>query len=427
MEDQAIEVKIDKSNFWRNEGLYGSIGFLIWPFGIAMEAFRQWRRPWSKNIFWLFCVFFGFTFIIDEEGGSDSDRYAQEFVAVAHSDVSFSELLNTFYDSDSDNIDIVSPLITYLVSRISDNPSVLFSVFGLLFGFFYSRNVWYVLERIDGKLTGNVILFILTFVLLNPIWYINSFRFYFAAQILLFGALPYLLEGRKRSLIWCGFTILVHFSFLFPTAILGVFLITKNRLNIYLVFFIITSFINEINLEWVQSTLSFLPDLFFAKVLTYADPDYAESRGRIVEELPWFITYSRIGLKWINYVIVLSVFLIGKKMLLERKDLTTLLCFSLLLFGFANIFSLIPSGSRFITVANTFMFPFFIMFFTAFPKIGNLFFIKVFSTPLLILFCLLAIRIGMDHFSAMTILGNPISVALYSDPIPLISEIKRIF
>lgn len=401
--------------------------YLIWPLLGLYVAFSDYKQDWSKNIFWLFCIFFGLTFIIAEEGGADSDRYARLFIYYAHFDLDLKELWGSFYAEGSGYVDIISPLIIYLVSRITDNPSILFAVFGLIFGYFYSRNIWYVLGRVNGKLTGIVLLYFLTFALLNPIWNINGFRFNAAAQIFLFGTLPYLLGGKSKSLIWSVASIFVHFSFLFPVAILGLFYLLKNRLNIYLLFFVLSAFIKEIDLQWVQSSLLFLPDVLFSKVLTYANPEYAEGRRIMYEELPWFITYSSIGLRWVSYIIVLSIFLFGRKMLKERCDMTTLLCFSLLLFGFANIFSLVPIGGRFLVVTYTFMFAFFIIYFAAFPKVGDMLIIKALSIPLLLLFCIVAIRIGMDYFGLTTILGNPFSAALYSDPVPLITAIKRLF
>jgi len=105
----------------------------------------------------------------------------------------------------------------------------------------------------------------------------------------------------------------------------------------------------------------------------------------------------------------------------------TLFCYSLLLYGFANIFSLVPSGGRFIILANTFMFAFFIIFITTFPKIRGLLLIKVLSIPLLLLFCIVEIREGTDFFGLMTIFGNPFLAALYTDTVPLIMGIKRLF
>ena len=427
MMEQESWNKAYLAKFSQNERLYYLIGYLIWPFGLTLEAFRQWEKPWSKNAFWLFCIFFGFTFVIAEEGGADSDRYARDFIDYAHSGMKLKDLWGLFYVVGSDQTDIVVPLVMFFLSRITDNPAALFVIFALISGYFYSRNTWYVLERVNGKLRGFILLLFITFLLINPIWNINGFRFHLASQIFLFGTLPYLLEGKKKYLIWSGVSVLAHFTFLLPVAILGMFVLLKNRTSIYLIFFIVTAFFREIEMEWFQSNLAFLPKVIFAEISNYMSEGYAEFRADIDEELPWFITYSAMGMRWTIYLIIFSTMYFGRDLLKERSELKTLLSFSLLFYGFVNIASLIPSGDRFATVANTFVIPYFMIFLVTLPRIGESLLIRIISFPLLMLFCAVQLRIGMVFFGIMTLIGNPFTAAFYSDPVPLITQLKNLF
>lgn len=427
MEVRALPDRTYKYRITQNEGLDYIIGFIIWPFGITIEAFRNWNKPWSKNIFWLFCIFFGFTFIIAEEGGADSDRYARLFLQYANSDFNLKELANSFYTaSDNNYVDIASPLITYIVSRISSNPSLLFAVFGLVFGYFYSRNIWYLLEKINGKITGIVLVYLLTFALLIPIWYINGFRMWTAAQIFLFGALPYLLDGNTKRLFWAGFSILFHFSFMFTFGVLLLYILFRNRVNIYLVFFIATAFIKEIDLLEVRSILFFLPDMFHRKIISYTNPQYAEIISLAQMRLNWYITLSENAVKWVVYALVISIYTFGRRMLKERKGLTSLFCYSILLYGFANLFSLIPGGGRFITVSSVFIFSFLVLFFTYYSKIKGLSLVSILSLPFLLLNCIVSFREGMDYFGFITILSNPIIAAFNIQQSPLIVGLKKL-
>lgn len=407
--------------YYKNSKVKGILGstvllYLIWPVGALFISLQNYKQNWSRDILWLFCIFFGFTFIIAGEGGSDSARYAERFIMYAHSDLSLEELWRSFYSEGSKYVDIASPLVTYSVSRITDDPSMLFTVFGVIFGYFFSRNLWYVLDRINGKITGVILLYVLTFAFFNPIWNINGFRMWTAAQIFLFGTMPFLIEGKSKKLIWSAISVLFHFSFLFPLGIVLLFIIVKNRLNIYLGFFIITSFIKEIDLLGIQSVLtSFLPSFLHERVETYVRPEYAESISETRQSISWFLPLCESGIKWTIYILVLYISFFGRKMLKERQDLTTLLCFSLLFYGFSNIFSLIPSGGRFLVVANTLMFAFFIIFLTAFPKIRTMQLLETFSTPFLLLYCIVAIRIGMDYFGLATLISNPILSLFYKD------------
>jgi hypothetical protein len=102
-----------------------------------------------------------------------------------------------------------------------------------------------------------------------------------------------------------------------------------------------------------------------------------------------------------------------------------LFCFSILFYGFSNIFSLIPSGNRFMVLSNTFIFAFLILFINSYPKIKGMTFIQLISVPLLLFFCIVSIRTGMDFFGVITVLGNPIAATLDIESIPLITGIKR--
>lgn len=398
--------------------------FFVWPLSALFVAFRNYKQNYSKNIVWFFCIFFGFLFIVADYGGADSDRYARTFIKFAHSDLSLSELWAGFYEESSTYVDIVSPLISFLVSRFTDNPSILFAVFGFIFGYFYSRNIWFVLNKIEGKLSIILFLFILTYILLNPIWNINGFRYYTAAQIFLFGALHYIFEGKSKYLVWAGTSIFVHFSFLSAFFILGLFLLFKNRLNLYLMFFVVTSFISEIDLLQVQSYLSFLPGVLYDRVTVYTNPEYAETRASYNWSL--FIPLSEDGLRWIVYAFTLIICFFHRHLVMKELYLTKFLCFSLLFYGFANIFSLIPSGARFYSVANSLMFAFIIMFMIKYSKIRGLPLIEILSLPLLLLFCIVSLRIGMDRFGLMTIISNPLLALLYKDTTPLYSIITNI-
>lgn len=402
--------------------------FFIWPLASLYISFKNYKQIWAKNILWLFCGFFGYTLIIGGEGGADSARYAELFIYYAHSDLSLTELWRSFYTEGTTYTDIFAPLLTYMVSRITDNPSVLFTIFGLIFGYFYSRNIWYLLDRISGKVTSILLLYLVTFALLNPIWNINGFRMYAAAQIFIFGALPYLFEGKNKGLIWSCTSVFVHFSFILPIAILILFVLLKNRLNIYLGFFLLTAFIKEIDLEGVRSALSFsfLPEVFQQRVAGYTNLDYAESRSIINQSLNWYVPFSDKVLTWVNLVMMSYVYFFCRKFLDNRKDLRTLLCFSLLLGGFANISSLIPAGGRFLMVTNIFMFAFLIFLFSAYPKIRGLQLMMTLSSPFLLIFCIVIFRMGMDYCNLITILGNPLSAAIYSDTVPLITGIKQL-
>src|SRR6056297_1555400 len=52
------------------------------------------------------------------------------------------------------------PLLTFLASRVTDQYWVLFATFGVLFGYVYSRNVWFPIHRVQTRFTP-VLVFLL--------------------------------------------------------------------------------------------------------------------------------------------------------------------------------------------------------------------------------------------------------------------------
>ena len=144
---------------------------IIWPFAALFIAIRKFRLPYARTLFFLFCVYFGYTFIIPEnsEGAPDSARYAEWFTEIHSKSIASQSLVNELVEEIISGVDFYQPIVTVLVSRFTGNPQVLFMVFAFVFGYFLSRNIWIVLDRIKIKVGFSLFVFILTFALINQI------------------------------------------------------------------------------------------------------------------------------------------------------------------------------------------------------------------------------------------------------------------
>ncbi len=132
--------------------------FLIQPFFLLLLSFRNYRKDWAKNALWLFVIFYGLTFAISPHSSADSVRYAQRLADMHSAGWDLNLLLYQLYAVDGFR-DLYSPLATFLVSRFTDNYNILFGVFGVAF-FFYSRNIWMLIGRVEHKLALYGILFL---------------------------------------------------------------------------------------------------------------------------------------------------------------------------------------------------------------------------------------------------------------------------
>ena len=199
---------------------------LLFPFLGLILSLANWRKSWAKNVFWLACIYMGAVQIFQPEGtmlgtGRDAGRYVMDLIEMHDNVQSFSEVTSTFFDGRTN--DIFQPTLTFLVSRFTDNGHVLFFFLAIIFGFFYSRNVWYVLEKLPDRIPSGIWLLIACFFLVCPIWAINGFRMWTALHVFIYGALPFALEGKKDKLVWSFLSVLVHSSFIIVIVILGIY------------------------------------------------------------------------------------------------------------------------------------------------------------------------------------------------------------
>lgn len=248
-----------------------------------------------------------------------------------------------------------------------------------------------------------------------------------------------------------------HFSFIFPVAVLCLFAVLRSRLHIYFAFFMLTSFIKEIDLVSIRTILiSYLPDIFHAKVTSYTNVRYAETLAALGETQNWYMTLSTNGIQWVVYLLVIITYLFYKNKLYsvrktsnvpDRKDLFSrlvkpektefteennmeglnrLLCFSLLFYGLVNILSIVPSMDRFYQIVNTFMFVFFIFLHTKNITDKGLRMVRLVSMPFVALFCIVTIWAGMGHFGLLTVLGNPIFAFFIDNSQTLFDLVKEL-
>lgn len=412
---------------------YHLIYFLLQPFLTLIFYLKNFRNPNSKNIMWLFTIFFGLTFAISAETqGADIVRYIADVPLFHNLNLSFSGILAYYYASRE--IDILRLLLAYIVSYFTANGFYLVIVFGAIFGYFYSRNMWYVLDRLNGKIKGFTIVLIISLFLTIPIWSINGFRFWTGAHIFVYGLLPFLFEGKKKPLIWCFLTpFIVHYGFLIALVPLGIYLLLGNRLKLYYVIFLFSLFVSSINIQQFNKIVeTYAPDSFVEKSSGYRSEKYVknlrEGKGRFnKEKVVWYAKYfAEIQKFTVAAFLILFYWSLGKKSR-KKNQLIRLLSFILLFYSFANILSTIPSGGRFVLVANLISFAFLTLYIQNTKVNRDLYTLVKITTPFLIFFIIISVRMSWYFFSVMTIIGNPFTaIFTFGENISLNDIIKGV-
>lgn len=389
------------------------IYFFLQPFLTLLFYLRNFRKPAAKNVMWLFTIFFGFTFAIGiESQGSDINSYVNDIPLLHNLNLSLSGILAYYFSSKE--IDVLRTVLAYIVSYFTSNGFYLIIVYGAIFGYFFSRNMWYILDRLKGKtkIFTRVLLFGLFLVV--PIWGINGFRFWTATHVFIFGLLPFLFEGKKKSLLWCFITpFVIHYSFLVALAPLVIYLAMGNKVKMYYVFFIITLFVSTISISVINRYIeAYAPQSFADRSVSYRNEKKVETlrtQGRFGESQVWYVKFASYGVKYSLVAFLLVFYWTFRNSKKADKELLRLLSFVLLFYGFANILASIPSGYRFLKVANLLTLSFLILHFQNNKLNRDLYYLSNFTTPLFLFFIVISLRESWYSISLMTILGNPIT------------------
>lgn len=374
---------------------------------------------------WAFVVYYGFTFAIAKEN-SDTDiiRYIDDLHELYGKSLNFGQMIDLF--KESGEVDILRTIIAIVVSRFTESVQVLTAVYGFIFGFFFSRNLWYIADNIRGKIRGVNLMLIATFFLVDPFWNLNGFRFNTAILIFLYGILPYLFEGKKSKLIWCFLSVLVHFSFLFPVAITVFYILVGNRKTVFFVFFIISIFVSNINVAEFNTFLEAnVPEVFVERSKNYRDEDRVdefrqteegtfetEQGTKVVKN--WYAIYYIKALYFSIMGILVGLYIFGTRVFAANERLLSGYCFNLLLFGFGNFMISLPSGERFLMIAAMSSLALIIFYLQSQSYEKNVNKLTLIASPAILLYIIVSFRGGLYSISVNTVIGNPVLV-LFTD------------
>lgn len=397
------------------EGFYALVLFVMWPFLALISAFRNYKSPWAKNVLWAFTAYYGYTFAIgNESAGTDIVVYIEQYQAIHNISFTVSSAWNYFLSSGE--VDVLRTLIAIILSRFTDAPSALTLVYGTIYGYFFSRNMWFVLEKLEGKLKYVTILLFLVFFFTVPIWDFNGFRMWTAAHAFVYGTFRYLHDEVRSGLLLCIFSIFIHFSFIVPVGALVAYRLAGAYMTIYFTFFVGTFFISEIDIEFFNSIVeSYAPEILQERTQSYRGEDFVElSREDSRNDVNWYVSWHSRLIGWaiVGYIILLYTSF--KNEIAASPKWLKVFCFVLLFYGVANLFSSLPSGGRFVSIARMLSLGMIVVFLQNYTFDTK---IKIFSlivAPAIALFIIVKVRIGLLSTSVSAILGNPLIAALFS-------------
>lgn len=402
----------------------------LFPFWAMLQSVIKFKSPSAKNLFWYGCAFMGFVFIFNPliGTGHDSIRIAQSLIQMHSDNATFKDVFADLFVEEG-NADVYQLLVTFIVSLFTPNAHYLFLTMAIIFGFFYSRNIWRILN--EFKLSTNqlyVWIFIAMFFLINPIWNINGGRMWVALHVFIYGIFGYFFEKKPIYLIWSVLSIFIHFSFVLPLS-LFIFLqfLPQKNINSYFFIYLVSLFVNDIDLDSTKNLIiDYLPNFLIYKADAYLNQDLAISISEGVKEWSSYLFVSKYMSIAFRYI-VLYVFWQNISKIQENTIYRNLMITFLFLGVFINVFSSIPSMGRFALLSDFFMFSLLLLIISN-VNITNLSAnLLKYSAVLLILPIFHLLRIGTIYYGHSLFWNNFFGAMFIEDRNPIIQYVKSIF
>ena len=368
--------------------------FIFWPFLGFLLALKNFQNKFNQKIILIFFVLFGLLFYVNplQDGQRRADGLKEAY------NQPFEMAFNAFDNLYKESLDFIEPLIIFTVSRFTDYHGVLFGVYAFIFG----GLMIYYLNRVHLHFLKfpniNAFIFLILLIFVNPINGINGFRMWTAAWIFSVGVINYLHEAKWRHILFASVAMFLHFSFGPLIVLLLIYKLLGNRTLLFAILAIITFFIAELNIKQVQTIAEHINPATGSKINAYTDERYIEKVSNYKNQSAWFVTLNQKGILYYTVALLVIIY-VRTKGVFKNRVTDNFYSFTLLLLSFANISALLPSGGRFYTIFNIFVFTTGVLYYVYELKSKKLELINWIGLPLVILFVIFSFRLLTDPAS----------------------------
>lgn len=271
--------------------------FLIWPFGTVLFAVRKFTEQNYHFVIVLFGFLFGFAVY---PFGGDVVRYAEQFHTVAGYDwLEFiKKVLEPFLAPEytTEKPDVYALILQFLVSRFTENQKWFFGFASMIYAFFFVRFLRVCFKEINWTKFLSQILFVAFIIFLIPFHVgATGVRFWTALFIYLVCLLRFIETGENKYILYSGFSMLFHYTFLFPVLLFLFFRFVKLNRFFSLCIVIVSIGVlflttNDTMLEMIQSGMGFLEDTGVQESSAiYTDAEYLEERRKVAGQRNWYV------------------------------------------------------------------------------------------------------------------------------------------
>jgi hypothetical protein len=387
------------------------LGFFILPVLPFVYAIQNFRIKKFHIFILLYAMFAGYSFL--PIAGSDGESYQTLFKQ--YSSITFDgywQTVSSLYSVKSQITDIYSVTMLFFISRFSSNPAVFTMVIALVYYFFFIKLFDLIINLHPSKNINNGryfllgCIFIITFML-----GINSVRWALAFVVFSYGALKFIKTNKLSSLLIAASSVLIHFSLLYSTLFLLIFLITQRIQNtpllytILLVSVVFTGVFSSI----ISSNIGLGGDAIGGRYAGYTNEGYIQSRTESLFALNWYAIFDRFA----TFYFAVAA-LVASRLPIFNFRLDTI---ARKLFGFAiimlihSIFSGVlvdPFSNRYYILSNFFILVYLFYLCRINPNSHSMKRLQFIYLPILILHIIWNLRVDIDCISPLMLIGNPI-------------------
>lgn len=394
--------------------------FLLWPFLSFMVALANFSRKEARNVIYIFIIYYGLTFV-NSNVAVDAYRYALGLKANALLPFSdFFKIVGGLYSDTS--VDIIEPLISFIVSRFTDNHGLYFGVWAAIFGFFYLKSIGLLYEQYRINQGWNTVLLMVFFIMTIPVTMISGVRMWTAAWIFFYGAYRVITERNPTFLLVTLSASFVHWSFISANAILVIYFIAGNRNIVYLPLALSSFIIPQLAAPLFRTLALRLGGGMQQRYANYSSEGYISAVQEGTAQTAWFMRITS-DLVFYYLLIAIAVIQLRHRSLMNGKAERNLFSFLLLFLAFVNFGMPIPSfGERFMVLFFLFATAYLLLYFVKLPG-DKIYFLVILGLFPMMLYSLINFRLGTESINAW-LFSPGMGVPFYA---PLLSLYEVLF
>ena len=321
--------------------------FLLWPFAAFLTALSDFNRKEARIVIYAYLVYYGLNFVLPSTGYVDAVGYTIGLITNATLPFSeFFKIVEGLY-STQDSMDLIEPMISFIVSRFTTDHRLLFGVYAALFGFFYLKSVSFAYKCHRQNPGWDSMIHLIFLIMILPITQINGVRMWTAAWIFVYGAYHVILYRDPRYFLVTVCSVLMHWSFLSVNAILAIYFFAGNRDSVYLPLAAASFVLPRLLSSFFMKASVMLGGGLQRRYESYSDESYILVVQRDFQESSWFL---KIGNDLVMFYIFAASLILHYcySARINLKTEKNLFSFLLLFVAFVNFGKEIPSlGSRF--------------------------------------------------------------------------------